>query len=249
MEFTGLPPPNVRSTATNENSSSGDTHQGEHTTHTSAPAPGGSWTETGCGLFAPSKNRGDTWWPNHGTNSVSVETGADKDAGADAAAAELAVAPGLEQRVNCRGTELQHSEVTIQSHEATIQKLREQVQFLSAQQNRSFMRSGSEPCDHDKEKLCGANCANQNDSGFVSNAFGENLDKKTEVNAMRSRRYDGRLWSSNTLTTERRGNTTGSYDIIGGSPAVSSQNLCISSNDDGYGNFPDENLLTMRDKT
>ena len=34
MEFTGLPPPNVRSTATNENSSSGDTHQGEHTTHT-----------------------------------------------------------------------------------------------------------------------------------------------------------------------------------------------------------------------
>ena len=96
MEFNGLPPPNVIHTATNEYSSSGDAHQGEHTTHKSAPATGGSWSETGRGLFAPSKNGGDTWWPNHGTNSVSVETGAVKNAGADVAAAELAVAFGME---------------------------------------------------------------------------------------------------------------------------------------------------------
>ena len=181
------------------------------------------------------------WWYNQGTDSVSVKTGAAANASADVAAAELATALGMEQRINRQNAELQHNGATIQSHEAEIQRLREQVQFLSTHQDRSFAGSDRLPSDPNKEKLYGANWANRSDTGFILDDSDENLERQLEVNARRTRQYRGRFWPSNIVAPERPDNNTGSH-IIGGSPGVSSQDLGNSGNDDGHVNLPDGKL-------
>ena len=84
-------------------------------------------------------------------NPVSVKTGAALNADVDLAAAELAAALGTEQRINQQGAELQHKGAAIQGHEAEIQRLREQAQFMSTHQDRTFVGSDRMPNTPKKE--------------------------------------------------------------------------------------------------
>ena len=148
------------------------------------------------------------WRYNQGMNSAYVKTGD----GADAT--ETASALRMEQRMNRQGTELRRDEATIQNHEAVIQMLREQVQLLSTQQDRTLVGAGSELDCSNEDKLCGINRAGPSDAGPVLYDSDANLENQLEVNAIRTRQHGGRLWPLDTLTPEKQDNAVGSYNMI-----------------------------------
>ena len=67
------------------------------------------------------------------------------------------------------------------------------------------------------------------------------VNRALRNNAVRARLAPSRYWPQDQPV--RRENITGSFNIIGGSPAVSSQDLQNTFDEQTYGHFPDGALV------